>query len=145
MHMVIQRYRVRLGAVADAATYADKWFLPLVREVPGFGAYYLVAAEHGVLVCIGMFDTSEGADAAAKLATEWFAKEWGSFRALPPEVIAGAVLITQRRSLTERRSAAAVVRSNGQGDLERRIGGDRRRGFDRRAEFAPVFEQQAAG
>lgn len=146
MHILIQRYRVRLGTVAEAARYAEKWFLPLVREIPGFGGCVLMAAGNGVLACIGMFETSEGADAAARLAHEWFAKEWGSFRQLPPEVIAGEVLVTGRR-LTERRHATTeIVRANGgHGDSERRAGSDRRGGFDRRADFAPLFEQRAVG
>jgi hypothetical protein len=153
MHVVIQRYRVRLGTVAEAARYADKWFLPLVHEIPGFAAYYLMAAGDGVLAAIGLFETPEGADTAARLAREWFGKEWGSFRPLPPEVIAGEVLApavatgqpqTGRRGLADRRSSRVLVGSNGHGDAERRTGSDRRRGFDRRAAFAPLFEQQAA-
>jgi len=146
MQILIQRYRVRLGAVTEAARYAEKWFLPLAREIPGFRGYYLMAAGNGVLAYVGIFETSEGSDAAARLAHEWFGKEWGSFRPLPPEVIAGEVLVTGRPALTERRhETTAIVRANGHGDVERRAGSDRRRGFDRRADFEPMFEQQAAG
>jgi hypothetical protein len=83
MHVVIQRYRVRLGVVADAARYADKWFVPLLRDIPGFGACYLMAAGSGILGSIAVFETAEGAEAASRLAHEWFGKEWGSFRLLP--------------------------------------------------------------
>jgi hypothetical protein len=154
MHVVIQRYRVRLGTVAEAARYADKWFLPLVREIPGFVACYLMAAGNGVLACIGLFETPEASHTAARLAQEWFGKEWGSFRPVPPEVIAGEVLAPAaatgqpqagRRGLADRRSATVLVGSNRNGDPERRTGSDRRRGFDRRADFAPLFEQRAAG
>lgn len=154
MNVVIQRYRVRLGAVAEAARYAEKWFLPLVRAIPGFEAYYLMAAGNGVLASIGMFETPEAADSAAGLAREWFGKEWGSFRPLPPEVITGKVLSptgtqaqaqTGRRWLSDRRSTTALVRSGAPGETERRMGTDRRRGFDRRSEFAPMYEQQVAG
>jgi len=152
MHVEIRRYRVRLGTVADAARYADKWFVPLVRGISGFVAYYLMAAGDGVLASVGVSETQEGSDTAGRLSQEWFGKEWGSFRQLPPEVIAGEVLAptvnpgfhTGRRWIADRRRAA-FLGSNGHGDVERRGGGDRRRGFDRRAEFAPLFEQRAAG
>lgn len=152
--MVIQRYRVRLGTVTEAARYADKWFLPLVRQIPGFGACCLVAAGDAVLACIGVFETPEGGETAARLAREWFGKEWGSFRPLPPEVIAGDVLAqvaatgraeSGRRWRTDRRDTTVLVGAGGPGDGERRGGYDRRRGFDRRTDFAPLFEQQAAG
>lgn len=154
MHVVIQRYRVRLGVVTEAARYADKWFLPLVRQIPGFGACYLMDAGEGVLACIGVFETREGGDTAARLARDWFGKEWGSFRPLPPEAIAGEVLAqvaatgqteTGRRWIADRRNTAVLVGAGGSNEIERRSGNDRRRGFDRRADFAPLFEQQAAG
>ena len=153
MHVVIQRYRVRLGTVGEAARYADKWFLPLVRGIPGFAASYLMAAGDRVLAAIGLFETPEAADTAARLAREWFGKEWGSFRPLPPELIAGEVLApavvngllqTGRRGHADRRAATVLAGSNGH-DAERRTGNDRRRGFDRRTDFAPLFEQRAAG
>ena len=154
MHVVIQRYRVRLGVVTEAARYADKWFLPLVRQIPGFGACCLVDAGDGVLACVGVFETLEGGETATRLAHEWFGREWGSFRPLPPEVIAGDVLAqatatgqtdTGRRWIADRRNPTARVGDGGSSEIERRGGNDRRRGFDRRTDFAPLFEQQAAG
>jgi hypothetical protein len=149
MHAVIRRYRVRLGTVTEAARYADRWFLPLVREIPGYGAYYLMAAGNNVLASVGFFETPAGADAAARLAHEWFGKEWGSFLPLPPEVITGEVLVPAaataqpqagRRWFGDRRRTTVLASR----DTERRTGSDRRRPLDRRGDFAPLFEQQAA-
>jgi hypothetical protein len=153
MQVVIRRYRVRLGTVDDAARYADKWFVPLVRGVSGFVAYYLMAADPGVLATVGVFETKEAAETAGRVAHEWFGQEWGAFRPLPPEVIAGEVvapaalnpwLATGRRWMADRRRTT-LIGTNGHGDPERRSGSDRRRGFDRRADFVPFFERRAAG
>jgi len=139
MHAVIRRYRVRLGTMEQAARYAEKWFLPLVRDIPGFAAFYLIAAEDSVLAALGLFETAEGASAAAALAGEWFREEWGSFRPLPPEVIGGKVLaqatasgrlVAERRQLGERRRAAVLV---GTSAIERRGGVDRRVGVELQA------------
>jgi len=139
MHAVIRRYRVRLGTMEQAARYAEKWFLPLVRAIPGFAACYLIAAEESVLAALGLFETAEGASAAAALAGEWFREEWGSFRPLPPEVIGGKVVaqatangrpVAERRQLPERRRSAVLV---GTSAIERRGGVDRRVGVELQA------------
>ncbi len=139
MHAVIRRYRVRLGTMEQAARHAEKWFLPLVRDIPGFIAFYLVAAEESVLAALGLFETAAGAEAAVALAGDWFRAEWGSFRPLPPEVISGEVVaqatahgrpVVERRQVAERRRAATFV---GTSAIERRNGVDRRVGVELQA------------
>jgi len=152
MHAVIRRYRVRLGTVAEAVRYAEKQFVPLVRHIPGFVACYLMDAGNDVLTSIGLFQTSQGAEAAVTLQRDWFRDEWSSFRPLPPEVVAGAILalatvpatLPDRRRVADRRSAAALLEGSWSG-LEQRGGGDRRGSPERRAEFAGQSEWQAAG
>jgi len=130
MHGVIRRYRVRLGTMEQAVRYVDKWFVPLVRDIPGFAAQYLMVEEPQTLTSVAMFETAEGARSADQLAAEWFGKEWGSFRALPPETIGGEVKAQavatssaeRRRRSDRRRSRDAAHRS-----------GERRSGIERRA------------
>ncbi len=78
MHAVIRRYRVRLGTMEQAARHAEKWFLPLVRDIPGFIAFYLVAAEESVLAALGLFETAAGAEAAVALAGDLRSRVIGS-------------------------------------------------------------------
>jgi len=153
MHAVIRRYRVRLGTVAEAVRYAEKQFVPLVRHIPGFVACYLMDAGNDVLTSIGLFQTSQGAEAAVSLQRDWFRDEWSSFRPLPPEVVAGAVLaqatvaatLPDRRRVADRRSAAGLLPEGSWSGLEQRGGTDRRGSPERRAEFAGQGEWQAAG
>ena len=148
MHAVIRRYRVRLGTVDQAARHAERWFLPLVRKVPGFVACYLVATPDGVLASLGLFETAEAAEAALLLAHDWFRGEWGFFQQLPPEVIGGEVLaqaVASARSSTGRRRAADRRSVAGRHESERRVGADRRLVLDRRAEGARLLELRAAG
>ena len=128
MHGMIRRYRVRLGTVAQAAYYAEKGFLPIVRDIPGFVSCHLLDAGDDVLTCVALFDTEAGTAAAVRATRDWFRDEWSSFRPLPPEVITGEVVAgttTDRRRVADRRRLALVHTAIWVGD-ERRVGADRR-------------------
>ena len=128
MHGMIRRYRVRLGTVGQAAHYAEKGFLPIVRDIPGFVSCHLLDAGDDVLTCIALFETEAGTTAAVRAAHDWFRDEWSSFRPLPPEVIAGEVVAAttaDRRRVADRRRLALVGAPLWMAE-ERRMGGDRR-------------------
>ena len=98
----------------SSARYVEKWSLPLVRRIPGFVAVSADAGEaERILTAWGLFETAEGAEAASGLAQDWFGKEWGSFRALPPEVIGGQVLAAATRRWPEPGAAPVADRRAG--------------------------------
>lgn len=128
MHGVIRRYRVRLGTVAQAAHYAEKGFLPILGEIPGFVSCQLLDAGHDVLTVVALFESAEGTAAAIRASSDWFRDEWSSFRPLPPEVVSGEVLAratADRRRVPDRRRLALVEATTWTG-TERRATGDRR-------------------
>ncbi|PYO97542.1 MAG: hypothetical protein DMD61_12145 [Gemmatimonadetes bacterium] len=125
---------MRLGTVAQAGHYAEKGFLPILRDIPGFISGHLLDTGNDVLTFVALFETPEGATAGVQASREWFRDEWSSFRPLPPEVITGEVLAVSsadRRRRADRRSLALVGSSTW-------TGGERRSGLDRRVE-APTF------
>src|SRR5438105_13717475 len=113
MHGVIRRYRVRLGTVEQAAHYAEKGFMPIVRDIPGFVSCHLLDAGNDILTCIVLFETEQGAEAALRASREWFRDEWSSFRPVPPEVTIGEVLAraTADRPCSSRASSPAYRRT----------------------------------
>jgi hypothetical protein len=127
MHGVIRRYRVRLGTVEQAAHYAEKGFLPIVRDIPGFVSCHLLDAGNDILTCMALFETEQGAEAAVRASRDWFRDEWSSFRPVPPEVTIGEVLAraTADRRAADRRQLALVGAATWSGP-ERRANGDRR-------------------
>jgi hypothetical protein len=65
---------VRKYHVTDAPQIArriDEEFLSIVRDVPGFSAYYVVDAGGGTLVTITLAADSVGAEASAQAAAGW--------------------------------------------------------------------------
>ena len=45
--------------------------LPRLRELPGFGGYYLIDAGGGVLTSVGLFESSAQAHESTRLAAQW--------------------------------------------------------------------------
>jgi hypothetical protein len=128
MHGLIRRYRVRLGTVPQAAHYAEKGFLPILGDIPGFVSCHLIDAGNDVLTVVALFESAEGTAAAVRASSDWFRDEWSSFRPLPPEVVSGEVLAratADRRRLPDRRQLALVEATSWSG-TERRANGERR-------------------
>jgi hypothetical protein len=67
--------------------------LPRLRELPGFGGYYLIDAGGGVLTSVGLFETSAQAHESTRLAARWV-REQKLEDALPntPKITAGPVI-----------------------------------------------------
>lgn len=127
MHGMIRRYRVRLGTVEQAAHYAEKGFIPILRDIPGFVSCHMLDAGNDILTCMALFETEPGAAEAVRASREWFRDEWSSFRPVPPEVTFGEVLAraTADRRAGERRQLVLLGAARWSGP-ERRSGTDRR-------------------
>ena len=128
MYAVLRRYQVRLGAPDTAARQARSTLLPVLRQVSGFAAYYLVNSGDGTVASIALFNSPEAAAAGDRLVGEWFRDDWPAFRAVPPALASGEVLVAEELRGEERPETAGVgVR------LERRSGAERRYGPERRS------------
>ncbi|OLC74373.1 MAG: hypothetical protein AUH78_11245 [Gemmatimonadetes bacterium 13_1_40CM_4_69_8] len=128
MHLVLRRYRIRLGSIAAAARRAQESLVPELRQVPGFATFHLADVGDGMVASLGLFETEEGATLGERLMSGWFREDWPVFRAVPPGLARGEVLV--------RAEAARPPQVAGEGSgprLERRGGRpDRRLGRDRR-------------
>jgi hypothetical protein len=104
MYTIFRRYRVRLGTVPQAATYAERTLLPQLKTVPTFVAHYLVDTGENTLVSLTLLESSEDVERAVQVLADWFRSDWPAFRVIPPEFGVGHVL-TVEAALRE----AAVV------------------------------------
>lgn len=86
MFTVLQRYRVRLGSVTDAAVRAEESLVPRLRAVTGFIAYHFLHTGDNTVAALALFDTKAAADVAARLLSEWFRSDWPAFRLLAPDL-----------------------------------------------------------
>jgi hypothetical protein len=133
MHVVLRRYRVRLGALEMTPRHARETLLPRLRQVPGFAGYYLVNAGDGLVASIGLFETAAGADAGDQIVAGWFRDDWPAFRAVPPELTSGEAMVADQPQRPADSASTGWPRVERRAGADRRVHGERRQGRERRA------------
>jgi hypothetical protein len=150
MFTVLQRYRVRLGTVADAATRAEESLVPRLKDVTGFVSYHFLHTGDSTVAAMALFETRSAADAAARLLSDWFRSDWPAFRLLAPDLsVAESLTLTHANG----DSAAAQLGQNGSYDVvpeevmeaEPQPSRDRRKMGDRRVLVEARFPERRSG
>src|SRR5260370_41323989 len=92
MHLVLRRYRIRLGSIAAAAQRAEESLVPELRQGPGFAAFHLADVGGGTVASLGLFETDEGAALGERLMSGWYRGGWPGVRAGPTGLARGGGL-----------------------------------------------------
>jgi hypothetical protein len=91
MYVAVRRYE----GVTDSqkvAQVAREGFLPIISEMPGFVAYYLVGAGDGVTVSTSVFEHKDAEEQTNFEAGEFVAEHLAPLMPNPPQVTAGEVV-----------------------------------------------------
>ncbi|MET4645640.1 hypothetical protein OG894_10275 [Streptomyces sp. NBC_01724] len=91
MYAVVRRYE-GVTDPAEAGRQVNEGFLPLLRQVQGFVAYYWVDAGGGVMVSTSVFQDPAGAEESTERAGEFVRDRLASLLPNPPQVTAGEVV-----------------------------------------------------
>ncbi|MFC9458368.1 MULTISPECIES: hypothetical protein [unclassified Streptomyces] len=91
MYAVIRRYEGVTDS-AEAGRRVDEGFVPLLRQVPGFVAYYWVDAGDGVMVSTSVFEDQSGAEESINRAADFVRDSLSSLLPNSPQVTAGPVV-----------------------------------------------------
>ncbi|MEU7697544.1 hypothetical protein [Streptomyces sp. NPDC039028] len=91
MYAVMRRYEGVTDA-AEAGRRVDEGFVPLVRRVPGFVAYYWVDAGDGVMVSTSVFEDRAGAEESVRAAADFVRENLAPLLPHAPQVTAGPVV-----------------------------------------------------
>jgi hypothetical protein len=70
---------------------AEEGFVPIISEMPGFVAYYLVDAGDGVTVSTSVFENKDAEEQSTFRAGEFVAEHLEPLMPNPPQVTAGEV------------------------------------------------------
>ncbi|MFI1655510.1 antibiotic biosynthesis monooxygenase [Streptomyces sp. NPDC020472] len=93
MYAVIRRYEGVTDS-AEAGRQVAEGFVPLLRRVPGFVAYYWVDAGDGVMVSTSVFEDRSGAEESIERAADFVRENLAPLLPHPPQVTAGPVVAT---------------------------------------------------
>ncbi|MFJ3621629.1 hypothetical protein ACIPSH_26260 [Streptomyces iakyrus] len=88
MHAVMRRYE-GVTDPAEAGRRVNEEFLPLLRQVQGFVAYYFVDAGGGVMVSTSVFQDRTGAEESTERARDYVRDRLAELLPNPPQVTEG--------------------------------------------------------
>ncbi|WP_407555301.1 hypothetical protein QOM21_36010 [Streptomyces sp. Pv4-95] len=91
MYAAVRRYE-GVSDPSEAGRIVDEGFVPLMRQVPGFVAYYWVDAGNGVMVSTSVFLDQAGAEESVSRAAGFVRDNLASLLPNPPQVMAGEVV-----------------------------------------------------
>jgi hypothetical protein len=76
MFATIRRYEgVDPNRTDELTGKVNDTLVPKLRELDGFAGYYLIEAGHGVLSSLGLFESSEQAEASTMVVSKWITDE----------------------------------------------------------------------
>ncbi len=91
MYATMRRYE-GVTDPAEAGRRVSEGFVSLLKEIPGFVAYYWVDGGGGVMVSTSVFEDRDGAEASTEKAAAWVRDNIASLLPNPPQVTAGEVV-----------------------------------------------------
>ncbi|MEV6181964.1 hypothetical protein ACIHAR_01595 [Streptomyces sp. NPDC052016] len=91
MYAVVRRYE-GVTDPAEAGRQVNEGFVPLLRQVQGFVAYYWVDAGEGVMVSTSVFQDRAGAEESTRRAGDFVRDRLAALLPNPPQVTAGEVV-----------------------------------------------------
>ena len=91
MYATVRRYE-GVTDPGEAGRRVSEGFVPLLKELPGFVAYYWVDAGSGLMASTSVFEDRSGAEASVERAADWVRENIAELLPNPPEVITGEVV-----------------------------------------------------
>jgi hypothetical protein len=97
MYVAVRRYE----GVTDpqrVAQLGEEGFVPIISEMPGFVAHYLVDAGDGVTVSTSVFEHKDAEEQSSFRAGEFVEEQLAPLMPNPPQITAGEVVNYKAKS-----------------------------------------------
>ena len=93
MYAAIRQATARTGKAEELATGIKEGAIPIISDVEGFLAYYVVYAPDDTVTAISIFNNFASAEEANKRALAWIDENLGPLLAGPATAMAGPVIV----------------------------------------------------
>ncbi len=91
MFVSVRRYKVEPRSTDRILSLVKESFLPIIRNAPGFNAYYILDGGGDEITSISIFEDEAGATNSNILAAEFVEESLGDVLPTPPEITEGEV------------------------------------------------------
>lgn len=91
MYMSVRRYTAT-GPIEAIVRIVTEGFVPIIRDAPGFIAFYVVSGDADSLASVSIFMDQAGAETSNQMAAGYIAEHLAS-RLTLRDVVAGAVVV----------------------------------------------------
>jgi hypothetical protein len=81
------------ASVEELNRRVQEGFIPIVSELAGFLAYYVVSAGEGEIISISIFEEKGGSDKSTGSASDWIEANIASLLPTAPEITTGEVIM----------------------------------------------------
>jgi hypothetical protein len=91
MYATVRRYE-GVSDPSEVGRQVQEGFIPIISEMPGFVAYYVVDAGEGVMVTTSVFEHQAAEEESSWRAGQFTAEHIASLVPNPPQITAGEVV-----------------------------------------------------
>ena len=96
MFAAIRYYRTTADSIDEVTGRIREGFVPVIRDMPGFEAYLLLAPRENEIVSVSVFEDQQSAEETNRKAQEWVSENLSEL--LPaPEFADGNVVVYETR------------------------------------------------
>jgi hypothetical protein len=93
MYAAIRQGKAKAGMAEELTRRIKEGAIPIISDVPGFKAYYVVYAPDDTVTAIRIFDNHAGAEESNKRALAWIEQNLGPLLSGPATSVAGPVIV----------------------------------------------------
>jgi len=93
MYAAIRQGKSKAGKAEELARTIKEGAIPIISDVPGFRAYYVIYAPDDTVTAVSIFNSYAGAEESNRRAIAWIEQNLAPMLMGPPAATAGPVIV----------------------------------------------------